>query len=256
MGQVIKAALVVTGVFALGLTSMAAAQPAASGCPAAPAGVERPWLNASYSPECRARFVLDSLATVEAKLDFIGGGGFGAASGTAAIGLETGRTQDGPAGFNGGTAWPTPLSLAASFDEDLAERFGTAMGREFFESGRNGILGPAMDLTRTWRFGRSTESYGEDPYLSARMAAREVAGIQARHVLTTIKHYAVYTQEQGRLGDNPTGEEPAVDQIVSERALREVYLPPFRAAIEEARAGGVMCSFPQINGTYACEHEL
>jgi beta-glucosidase len=198
--------------------------------------------------------VLATLTTTDAKLAFIGGRS-GAPSGPQAIGLETGRTQDGPAGFDGGTAWPTPLTLAASFDEDLAGRFGLALGREFFESGRNGILGPAMDITRTWHFGRSTESFGEDPYLAARMAAREVAGIQSQHVMTTIKHYAVYTQEQGRLGDNPTGERPAVNQIVSERALHEIYLPQFRAAVEQGGAGGVMCSFPRINGTYACENE-
>lgn len=226
----------------------------AENCPPVPVGDESPWLDSRYSPECRAAYVLASLPSLDDKLAFVEGGGFGASSGLAEIGLTTGRTQDGPAGFNGGTAWPTPLALAASFDPDLAERFGRALGREFHESGRNGILGPAMDPTRTWRFGRSTESYGEDPYLSARMAAREIAGIQSEHVLTTIKHYAVYTQEQGRLGDNPTGERPAVDQIVSERTLHEIYLPAFRAAIEEGRAGGVMCAFPRINGTYACEH--
>jgi beta-glucosidase len=215
----------------------------------------RPWLDASYTPTCRASFVLATLPTLEAKLAFLEGGGFGPPPALAEIGLVTGATQDGPAGFDGGTAWPTPMALAASFDEDLAERFGRAIGREFRESGRNGVLGPAFDLTRTWRFGRSTESFGEDPWLAARLAAREVTGIQAEHVLVTMKHYAVYTQEQGRLGDNPIGERPAVDQIVSERALRELYLAPFEAAVVEGGAGGVMCSFPRINGTYACEHE-
>lgn len=214
----------------------------------------RPWLDASHSPVCRAQFLLAVLGTPEEKFAFLEGG-FGAPAVLETYGLSVGRTQDGPAGFNGGTAWPTPLTIAASFDTDLAQRFGEAMGEEFHASGRNGVLGPAFDMTRTWRFGRSTESFGEDPFLAARLAAREVAGIQSRHVLTTIKHYAVYTQEQGRLGDNPLGERPAVDQVVSERAIREIYLPPFRAAVEEAGAGGVMCSFPRINGTYACEHE-
>jgi beta-glucosidase len=209
----------------------------------------------SYTPECRAQFVLATLPTVDDKLAFLEGGGFGNPPAFAQLGLATGRTQDGPAGFDGGTAWPAPLTIAASFDPDLPQRFGEAMGREFHESGRNGILGPAFDLTRTWRFGRSAESFGEDPYLAARMAAREVAAIQAQHVLVTMKHYAVYTQEQGRLGDNPIGERPAIDQIVSERAIREIYLPPFEAAVKEGGAGGVMCSFPRINGTYACEHE-
>jgi beta-glucosidase len=238
----------------LALTAGCRPQSAADACPAPSAGDSRPWLDASRSPACRAADVLATLTTLDAKLAFVDGGGFGASQGLEDIGLTTGRTQDGPAGFNGGTAWPTPLTLAASFDPGLAERFGVAMGREFHESGRNGVLGPAMDLTRTWHFGRSTESFGEDPYLAASIVAPEVAGIQSQHVLTTIKHYAVYTQEQGRLGDNPTGERPAVDQTVSERAIREIYLPPFRAAVERGGAGGVMCSFPRINGTYACEH--
>ena len=144
--------------------------------------------------------------------------------------------------------------MAASFDPDLAERYGLAVGSEFFASGRNQMLGPAMDMTRTWHFGRSTESFGEDPYLAARIVAREVAAIQSRHVITMIKHFAAYTQEQGRLGDNPTGFALAVNQIVSERALREIYFPAFRAAVEEGKAGAVMRAFPRINGSYACEN--
>ncbi len=228
-------------------------QLAKTDCPPA-VGQQRPWLDGARAPRCRAADVLATLTTLDAKLAFLEGGGFGSSTGMTQLGLDTGRTQDGPAGFNGGTAWPTPLALAASYDPELAERFGVALGREFHDSGRSGILGPAMDTTRTWHFGRSTESYGEDPYLAARMAAREVAGIQSQHVLTTIKHYAAYTQEQGRLGDNPTGERPAVDQVVSARALHEIYLRSFHAAVVEGGAGGVMCSFPQINGTYACEH--
>ena len=216
---------------------------------------ERPWLDISATPECRSEALLATLRTPDEQLAFLDGGGFGNPPAFAERGLTTGRTQDGPAGFNGGTAWPTPLTLAASFDPELGARYGMALGREFHESGRNGILGPAFDTTRTWHFGRSTESFGEDPYLAGRLAAREVAAIQSEHVLVTMKHFAVYTQEQGRLGDSPTDERLAVNQIVSERALREIYLPAFEAAVVEGHAGGVMCSFPRINGTCACEHE-
>ena len=216
---------------------------------------DRPWLDTSATPECRAEALLATLRTPDEQLAFLEGGGFGTPPAFAARGLTTGRTQDGPAGFNGGTAWPTPLALAASFDPELAARYGQALGSEFHASGRNGILGPAFDTTRTWHFGRSTESFGEDPYLASRLAAREVAAIQSGHVLVTMKQFAAYTQEQGRLGDSPTGERLAVNQIVSERALREIYLPAFEAAVVEGGAGGVMCSFPRINGTYACEHE-
>lgn len=226
-------------------------------CPAPPAGDKKPWLDQSFSPQCRAKFVLDHLANDDEKLALIEASGFGAPGGRnimKELGLETGRGSDGPAGFNGGTAWPTPLTLAASFDPDLAERYGLAVGKEFFASGRNQMLGPAMDMTRTWHFGRSTESFGEDPYLAASIVAREVPAIQSRHVITMIKHFAAYTQEQGRLGDNPIGFANAVNEVVSERALREIYFPTFRAAVEKGHAGAVMCSFPRINDIYACEN--
>ena len=242
------------------LLSMAGATNAAPSCPKPPASDARPWLNRAYSPACRARFVLRRLHTVDDKLALIEATGFGAAPGKrdvmAELGLKAGRGSDGPAGFNGGTAWPTPLTLAASFDPTLAGRYGAAVGAEFFRSGRNTMLGPAMDMTRTWHFGRSTESFGEDPFLAASMTAPEVAAIQSRHVMVTLKHFAAYTQEQGRVGDSPTGQGPAVNEIVSERALREIYFPSFRAAVEVGRAGAVMCSFPRVNGAYACENRF
>jgi beta-glucosidase len=238
-----------------GLLALAATPPPVVAQPA-----DRPWLDPKLSPERRTELVLQRLASVDDKLALIEGSGFGAPAGRrdvlAELGLKTGRASDGPAGFNGGTAWPTPLTLAASFDPDLAQDYGSAVGAEFFRSGRNGMLGPAMDMTRTWRFGRSTESFGEDPFLAASLTGPEVAAIQSRRVITTIKHFAAYTQEQGRVGDSPTGFGPAVDQAVSERALREIYFPSFKAAVEVGHAGGVMCSFPRINGAYACENRL
>jgi beta-glucosidase len=224
------------------------------------ASSDRPWLDPKLSPEQRADLVLRKLSSVEDKLAFIEATGFGSRPGqrdvVGELGLKTGRASDGPAGFNGGTAWPTPLTIAASFDPSLAADYGSAVGAEFFRSGRNGMLGPAMDMTRTWRFGRSTESFGEDPFLAASMTGPEVAAIQSQHVMTTIKHFAAYTQEQGRVGDSPTGVGPAVNEIVSERALREIYFPSFRAAVQVGHAGAVMCSFPRINGHYACENRF
>jgi beta-glucosidase len=95
---------------------------------------------------------------------------------------------------------------------------------------------------------------GEDPFLGAAMAGREVRAISNQGVVATIKHYAIYTQEAGRVGDLPSGSAPSVNNIVSEKALREIYLPPFAAAVKQGGAGAVMCSFPRINGTYACEN--
>lgn len=233
-------------------------------CPAPDAGEGKPWLNPRYSPECRAQYVLATLKTVDDKFAFLesgqGGGrgrGGNARNVMAELGLNRGGGSDGPAGVRGHagvTAFPTPLSVAANFDPSMASRFGDLLGQEFFDAGLNTVLGPAMDLTRTWHFGRSTESFGEDPFLTGATVGPEIAALQSHHVIATMKHYAAYTQEQGRVGDQPTGSRPAVNEDISERALREIYLPGFEAAVKKGGAGAVMCSFPRINGVYACEN--
>jgi beta-glucosidase len=256
--------VVIAGIVAAG-GCLALAQALPTNCPTPPAGEAKPWLNAKYTPQCRAKFVLDTLKTVDEKFAFLtsgGGGGGRAAAGPnpmADLGLVRGGGSDGPAGVargTGVTAFPTPLSVAASFDPATATRFGDLMGQDFFDAGLNGVTGPAMDMTRTWHFGRSTESFGEDPFLAASIVAPEITAIQAHHVLTTMKHFAAYTQEQNRTGDQPTGSKPANDEAVSERALREIYLPDFQAAVMKGGGGNVMCSFPRINGIYACANPL
>ena len=240
------------------------ASAAFAACPAPDAGEAKPWLNQRYSPECRAQYVLATLKTVDDKFAFLesgqGGGrgrGGNARNVMAELGLNRGGGSDGPAGVRGHagvTAFPTPLSVAANFDPSMASRFGDLLGQEFFDAGLNTVLGPAMDLTRSWHFGRSTESFGEDPFLTGATVAPEIAALQSHHVIATMKHYAAYTEEQGRVGDQPTGSRPAVNEDISERALREIYLPGFEAAVKKGGAGAVMCSFPRINGTYACEN--
>ena len=231
-------------------------------CPVPPATETRPWLSPKYTPRCRGQFVLDQLKTTDAKFAFLSAGGPGLAGAgqpnpMTSMGLIRGGGVDGPAGVargTGVTAFPTPLSIAATFDPAMATRFGDLMGQDFFDYGQNGVTGPAMDMARTWHFGRVTESFGEDPFLAASIVAPEVAAIQSHHVLTTMKHYAVYTQEQNRTGDQPTGYKTANNEDVSERALREIYLPDFRAAVTRGGGGGIMCSFPRVNGVYACEN--
>jgi len=168
-----------------------------------------------------------------------------------------GRGSDGPAGIRGAdcvTAFNTPLSIAATFDPGAARRYGDLMGQDFFDAGYNFQLGPAMDIARTWKFGRVTESFGEDPFLVATVAGAEFRALAGRHIVTQMKHYAVYAQEQGRVGDQPSGQQPAQNNVLSERALREIYLPGFDAAVRMGGASRVMCSFPRINGVYACEN--
>jgi len=259
-----RARLIAAVVFALLAASPAHAQTnaARAACPSPTPSQPRPWLDASLSPECRADLVLAQLPTQADKLAFAKSftGLSSSQRNTPTIvqrlGLEIGKFSDGPAGPRGGMAWPNPLTIAASFDRDAAVRYGGALAQDFRAMGFDGMYGPVIDMPRSWRFGRMSEGFGEDPYLTSRMAVSEIGAAQDQHLIVMMKHFPAYTQEQGRIGAQPSGYNPAVNEIVSERVLREVYFPPFRAAVEEAHVGEVMCSFPRINGIYACENPL
>jgi beta-glucosidase len=241
---------------------MARAQSSEDECPSPPPGEQRPWLNAQDTPVCRAQHVLDYLGSDENKLLFLEGDRLGTVVDSPQnlwkqLGLSAFIGNDGPAGNARAqhvTALPSPLTVAASFDPAVAGDYGDILGEEFHATGNNGLLGPAMDIARTWHFGRTPESFGEDPFLAASLVVPEVQAIQRAHVVVTLKHFAAYTQEQGRTGDLPFGENSAVNVLVSERTLHEIYLAPFRAAVERGHAGAVMCAFPRINGIYACEN--
>lgn len=234
-----------------------------AGC-TAPAGVDKPWLDRQQSAECRARFVLAQFRSLDEKLRYLSppppateGAPPPVRDVMTGLGLTAIQASDGPAGLvRGGTATalPSPLSVAASFDPSVARRYGDILGEEFRAAGLGGILGPAFDIARSWKFGRLSESMGEDPFLVAQMAGAEVKAIQSHGVIVTMKHFAVYGQEAGRVGDSPSGLHSSGNNLVSEKALREIFLPGFEAAVKVGGAAGVMCSFPRVNGVYACEN--
>ncbi|MEU2250932.1 glycoside hydrolase family 3 C-terminal domain-containing protein [Streptomyces sp. NPDC019224] len=154
---------------------------------------------------------------------------------------------DASAGLRGErnvTAFPVPLAQAATFDEDLARRIGTAIGTEGRAKGYNTLLGPTVDLTRTWHFGRQAESLGEDPLLAGRLGTALTTGMQSRRVTATVKHFAAYTQEVNRF---------FTDTLVSDRAMHELYQAPFRRVIAAAPTTSVMMAYPKINGTFATQ---
>jgi beta-glucosidase len=153
------------------------------------------------------------------------------------------------------TAFPVCLSLAAAFDEQLAYRFGSAVGAEARCAGHNVLLGPALDIARTPLGGRQPEAFGEDPYLTGALAVAYVRGVQ-RNVVAMVKHFVVNNFETGRTGSGApvSARGPAVDIRVSRRALEEIYFPPFRRALTDAGAGSVMGSYNQVNGRYACQN--
>ncbi len=164
------------------------------------------------------------------------------------LGIPALTMVDASAGLRGEqnvTAFPVPLAQAATFDEDLARRIGVAIGTEGRAKGYNNLLGPTIDLTRTWHFGRQAESLGEDPLLAGRLGAALTTGMQSRQVIATVKHFAAYTQEAHRF---------FTDTLVSDRALHEIYQAPFRRVIAAAPATSVMMAYPKINGTFATEN--
>ncbi|MFF9342618.1 glycoside hydrolase family 3 protein [Streptomyces sp. NPDC014773] len=166
----------------------------------------------------------------------------------AHLGIPALTMVDASAGLRGErnvTAFPVPLAQAAAFDEDLARRIGVAIGTEGRAKGYNTLLGPTIDLTRTWHFGRQAESLGEDPLLAGRLGAALTTGMQSRQVTATVKHFAAYTQEANLF---------FTDTLVSDRALHEIYQAPFRRVVAAAPTTSVMMAYPKINGTFATEN--
>ncbi|MFD3333208.1 glycoside hydrolase family 3 protein [Streptomyces sp. NPDC058700] len=164
------------------------------------------------------------------------------------LGIPALTMVDASAGLRGEqnvTAFPVPLAQAATFDEDLARRIGVAIGTEGRAKGYNSLLGPTIDLTRTWHFGRQAESLGEDPLLAGRLGAALTTGMQSRQVTATVKHFAGYTQEVNRF---------FTDTRVPDRAMHEIYQAPFRRVIAAAPTTSVMMAYPKINGTFATQN--
>ncbi len=155
--------------------------------------------------------------------------------------------QDSPNGVaygaTGVTQLPAPLGVAASFDPNLAYRYGVVLGAEARRKGIDVVQGPELNLARVPEAGRAFEAYGEDPLLSAQLGVAAIEGIQSQGVMADAKHYTGYTQETARLH---------LDQQIPRRALEELYLPPFRAAVEVGHVASVMCAYGAINGVETC----
>jgi beta-glucosidase len=147
----------------------------------------------------------------------------------------------------GSTSFPQALGLASTWDPELVHQVFTAAGDEAGSAGAGQVFSPVLDIARDPRWGRTEETYGEDPFLASRMGVAAITGLQGdaflinrHHVIATAKHFAVHGQPEGGTNTAPGN--------YSERIIRENFLVPFQAAVEEARVGSVMASYNEIDG--------
>lgn len=143
------------------------------------------------------------------------------------------------------TCFPPAATMANSWDEELGEEVGRALGEEAISQDVNVILGPGLNIKRSPLCGRNFEYFSEDPYLSGKMAASYVRGIQSQGVASCIKHFAANSQEYHRMCSN---------SVVDERTLREIYTTGFEIAVKEGSPLAIMSSYNEVNGVYAFEN--
>lgn len=257
------AAVALSSVAELALSQTAArvAQiPGINAGPCNPGPEAQPWLNKAQTPQCRALEVIAQM-TLDEKTGELGGiTGVGR---NTRLGLIAGGGSDGPNGIATMGANPQPrgrdvtafanaVTLAAAWNRELTRQYGAALGQEFVGKGSNSVLGPTINIMRTWHWGRNGETFSEDPYLTAELTVAEVSALQEQKVLTVLKHYAGNNQENTRVGVLP--DNAGIDERVTEKALHEIYLPAFQAAVERAHTGGIMCSYNQLNGKFSCNN--
>jgi beta-glucosidase len=214
----------------------------------------------SNATSAKIETVLKKL-TLEEKIAMLHANGVFTSAGVKRLGIPEMVTDDGPLGVredvkegwgsansttDSATFFPNGSALAATWNPSLAYRFGHDMGEEARARNKTVMLAPAFNITRTPLNGRTYEYYSEDPYLNARLAVQSVKGIQSQHVAACVKHFAVNNQEIER---------GSVDVTVDERALREIYLPAFKASIEEGNAWTIMSAYNKVRGSWCSEND-
>ncbi|ODQ68881.1 hypothetical protein LIPSTDRAFT_7343 [Lipomyces starkeyi NRRL Y-11557] len=195
--------------------------------------------------------VLSQLSTPE-KIKLISGIDFWHTYAVKRVGVPSLRFSDGPNGvrgtrfFNGVPAacFPCGTGLGAMWNTDLLTEAGTLMADEAIAKGAHVILGPTVNMQRSPLGGRGFESFSEDPILSGLSAGAIINGIQSKNIIATIKHF---------VGNDQEHERNSVDAIITERALREIYLLPFQLAIKESQPGAVMTAYNKVNGTHVSQ---
>ena len=203
---------------------------------------------------------LISQMTLEEKAGLCSGDDFWHTKAVERLGIPRTMVSDGPHGLRKqdeaadhlgindsikAVCFPTACATAASFDPDMIREMGEAIGDSCQHEKLSVVLGPAVNIKRSPLCGRNFEYFSEDPYLAGRMATAIIQGIQSRNVGTSIKHFALNSQEHRRMSSSSDADE---------RTIREIYFPAFEMAVKEAKPWTVMCSYNKINGVYASEN--
>lgn len=203
-----------------------------------------------------------SILSLEEKIVMLHGKNYFTSEGIPRLGIRELYYTDGPFGIreemepqswralgltnDSATFLPTGSALAATWNPDLAYKYGLVLGEEAKTRGKDILLGPAVNITRSPLNGRTYEYMSEDPFLNSILTVSYVDGVQSTGVASCVKHYAVNNQETSRNSINVT---------LNERVLREIYLPAFRAAIEEGKAMAVMAAYNKFRGAYCAEND-
>jgi beta-glucosidase len=198
--------------------------------------------------------------TLEEKASLFSGGGQFSTKAVKRLGIPSMYLSDGPHGVRKqagaadhlglnasrpATCYPTAAAMANSWDVELGEELGRYLGMEARAQGVSVLLGPGLNIKRSPLCGRNFEYFSEDPYLSGKMAAAYIRGIQSNGIAACPKHFAVNNQELRRMHN---------DSVVDQRALRELYLTGFEIAVKEGKPLAIMTSYNKVNGIYANEH--
>ena len=226
---------------------------------APPANV--PYRNPKLSAEQRATDLLNRM-TLEEKAAMLSGSGWMESAPIPRLGIPAIKMADGPMGVRSwlgssaitsaanaavkieATSFPSGIAMAATWDTDLVQREGQAIAQEVKALGRDMILGPTVNINRQPLWGRNFEGYGEDPFLSGRLAVAYIHGVQGEGVIPSVKHFAANNEEYER---------HRIDAIIDDRTLHEIYLPAFKAAVQEGEVWNVMSAYNKVNGVHCAE---
>ncbi len=192
--------------------------------------------------------------TLEEQVSLLAGADFWRTVPNVRLDIPAIKVSDGPNGARGGgtlvggakaASFPVGIALASTWNTALVNQIGQALAEEAKSKGARVLLAPTVNIHRSPLNGRNFECYSEDPYLAARTAVAYVQGVQSQGVGATVKHF---------VGNESEFERMTISSEIDERALREIYLPPFEAAVTQAGAWAVMAAYNKVNGTYAGEN--